>query len=87
MNYYLTSVNTDENRYRFYEISLQYGLFNHYFLIRKWGRIGTKGRKIEMPFNTIEEVEKEIKRLLHIREKHGYSVKDLSPHITIKSST
>jgi predicted DNA-binding WGR domain protein len=75
MNYYLTSINTDKNRYRFYEITLQHGLFYKYFVIRKWGRIGTKGRKIEMPFDTMEEVEKEIQRLLKIRKRHGYSVK------------
>ena len=66
----------DKNRYRFYEITLQYGLFHEYYLIRRWGRIGTRGRKIEMAFDTLEEVKEEVERLLQIRKKHGYSVKD-----------
>ena len=75
MNYYLTSIIPDKNRYRFYEITLQYGLFYKYCLIKKWGRIGTRGRKIETSFDTMEEVEKEIQRVLKIRQKHGYSAK------------
>lgn len=43
-NLYLERVEAAENRYRFYVLSIEQTLFGEPVLVRRWGRIGTKGR-------------------------------------------
>lgn len=69
--YHLISVNPEQNRNRFYSIIMEHDLFG-FSITRCWGRIGTKGKMITKNFGTIELAEKEIKRLLRVREIHGY---------------
>ena len=40
---YLYRIQPDRNCYRFYELSLQPGLFQEWSLRRSWGRMGTTG--------------------------------------------
>jgi len=75
MNYYLTCINPEQNKHRFYSIAVQDGLFGDFYLIRHWGRIGTKGRSMSQGFDTLEQVQRQIDRLLQIRKRHGYSLK------------
>ncbi len=72
MDYYLTNIDPKQNRYRFYYITVQPGLFENFRLIRRWGRVGSEGRRLSRSFETIEELNKEIQRLLRIRERRGY---------------
>ena len=76
MNYYLTCINPDQNKYRFYCMSVQYGLFGNIYLIRHWGRIGTRGRTLMQSFDTVDEIHQEIQRLLKIRKRRGYSLRE-----------
>ena len=76
MNYYLTCINPDQNKYRFYCMSVQYGLFGNIYLIRQWGRIGTRGRKLMQSFDTMDEICQEIQRLLEIRKRRGYNLRE-----------
>ena len=76
MNYYLTCINPDQNKYRFSCMTVQYGLFGNMYLIRHWGRIGTKGRKLMQSFDTMDEICQEIQRLLEIRKRRGYNLRE-----------
>jgi predicted DNA-binding WGR domain protein len=84
MNYYLTCINPDENKYRFYCMSVQYGLFGNIYLIRQWGRIGTSGRKLMQSFDTMDEMHQEIQRLLEIRKKRGYNLREYTCRVCNK---
>lgn len=72
MEYHLKSIDQDKNRYRFYSIVIQPDLFGKFSLIRRWGRIGTKGRSITTIFESFDQVNKEVNRLLQTRARHGY---------------
>jgi len=76
MNYYFTCINPEQNKYRFYCISVQYGLFGTISLIRQWGRIGTRGRRLTQSFDTMDEIYEEVQRLLEIRKRRGYNLKE-----------
>lgn len=71
IKYHLTSVNPEQNRNRFYSITMEHDLFG-FSITRCWGRIGTKGKRITKTFGTMELAENEVKRLLRVRERHGY---------------
>lgn len=43
-NLYLERVEAAENRHRFYVLSIEQTLFGEPVLVRRWGRIGTRGR-------------------------------------------
>ncbi len=72
MDYYLTCIYPNQNCYRFYHITIQPGLFGNYCLIRRWGGVGNKGRSLSRSFETMDELNKEIQRLLKMRERRGY---------------
>jgi predicted DNA-binding WGR domain protein len=44
----------------------------YYVLIRKWGRIGTKGQKMEQTFNDIYQAEKALDVLIREKQSKGY---------------
>ncbi len=73
MDYYLTNIDPSQNRYRFYHITIQLGFFENFCLIRRWGRVGSEGRRLSKSFETINELNKEMQRLLKMRERRGYS--------------
>ena len=74
MDCYLTCIDHELNRFRFYSMSVQYGLFGGFSLIRQWGRIGTKGRSLTQKFDTMEEVEDQVDKILKVRKRHGYTL-------------
>jgi len=71
--HYLTCIDPDHNRYRFYHVTMQPGLFSNLCLIRRWGRVGSEGRSLSMSFETMDELNREVRRLLRMKEKRGYS--------------
>ena len=58
------------------QVSELYGLFGNIYLIRNWGRIGTRGRKLMQSFDTMDEIHQEIRRLLNIRKRRGYNLRE-----------
>ena len=65
-------------------MSVQYGLFGNVYLIRQWGRIGTRGRKLIQSFDTMDE---EIQRLLDIRKRRGYNLREYICNVCKKKIT
>lgn len=46
-----------------------------YVLVRKWGRIGTKGQSMEQIMYDRYEAEKELDKLIYFKQTKGYSPK------------
>jgi len=46
-----------------------------YILVRKWGRIGTKGQSMEQMMYDRNEAEKELDKLIYLKESKGYEAK------------
>ena len=69
---YLERSNPERNLYRFYALRISPTLFNHWALVRTWGRIGGKGRSMEQWFETQEEAEELLESLRKTKTKKGY---------------
>ncbi|MCF7875626.1 WGR domain-containing protein [Candidatus Bipolaricaulota bacterium] len=69
------SVDPEENRFRFYSLSLGEDLWGDEVLVKRWGRIG--GRKRENYYwpDSYQDLLEEIKETAKRRERHGYQVK------------
>ena len=76
MEYNYKSINPDKNRFRFrfYSMYIERSLFGEFILSCTWGRIGTRGRTKNIIFDTLDECMRELKRIMRVRERHGYSV-------------
>ena len=70
----LTSVDPARNRYRFYSLTWQPMLFGGGALIRTWGRMGTKGRTLEIVYPDRASAQPAVEQLLRQRLRRGYQV-------------
>jgi predicted DNA-binding WGR domain protein len=69
---HLRCVNSSQNKYRFYAMSVQPNLFGEWALIREWGRIGTTGRRRTDHFANAGEALDSLKALKDKKVKRGY---------------
>lgn len=67
----LTKIIPEENRWRFYRIEIGQALFSPY-LVRAWGRIGSRVRVIETFCASLDELIKEANRIYKRKVKRGY---------------
>ena len=70
------SVDPAKNRFRFYALTWQPGLWGGGALIRTWGRIGTNGRSIETPYQDRASAQELVEQVVKRRLQHGYAVVD-----------
>jgi predicted DNA-binding WGR domain protein len=68
---YLESIDPENNRARWYRITLERSLWE-WQVVREWGRIGQKGKRLTRAVRDYQEAERMIQRLLAIRKKRGY---------------
>lgn len=68
---YFECIIPEQNRRAFYELSAGRDLFG-FMLIRRWGRIGCKGRQQRKRFLDEEDMLKEYTRVHKERIKHCY---------------
>lgn len=61
-----------QNMARFYEMSLQPTLFGEVSLLRRWGRIGTKGRSMLLTYSNAEVAAEAAAKLDLHKRKRGY---------------
>jgi predicted DNA-binding WGR domain protein len=66
-DYRLKAINPDKNIYRWYEIKQSHNLFGTWSLIISSGRLGTKGRTRVLPFETEEEMNIILQKILKKR--------------------
>lgn len=68
----LVSITPQKNRYRYYTLSWQATLWGEWVLVRRWGRIGARGRCTTLPFPDGARAQAAIARILAARQRHGY---------------
>ncbi len=66
------SVKPEENRSRFYSISLGEDLWGDEFLIKRWGRIGGRKRETYLWPESHRELMDKIDEIKERRNNHGY---------------
>lgn len=73
MAIHLEKINPEDNCFRFYNLSIEGDLFEPHALVAHWGRIGTRGRQAIRASGSRSEVEDAARKILRLRERHGYS--------------
>ena len=73
---YFTSIDPARNRYRFYTLTWQHGLWGEVSLVRSWGRIGGRGRSCSHIYEDQSAGQKEAARLVTRRLQRGYQAID-----------
>jgi len=66
------SVRPEENRFRFYSISLGKDLWGDEVLVKRWGRIGGRKRENYVWPDSYRELMELIDKIKERRDKHGY---------------
>lgn len=79
---HLYLIQPDRNCYRYYELSLQPGLFQEWSLIRSWGQVGSKGCGKTVWFSSREQAEQLYERKRREKLRRGYlpALLPMSPH-------
>ena len=57
---------------RFYTMHVAQTLFGGWDLVREWGRIGSPGTLRIIPFETLDESERALRRIEKQKRKRGY---------------
>jgi predicted DNA-binding WGR domain protein len=73
---YFTGVDPARNRYRFYTLTWQPGLWDEVSLVRSWGRIGRRGRSCSHVFDERVIGCEAVAHLIAQRLRRGYTVTD-----------
>ncbi|AGS25168.1 MULTISPECIES: WGR domain-containing protein [Rhizobium] len=69
---YVERVDASKNMARYYAMSIEPNLFGDICLLRKWGRIGTKGQTMIQHFGREKEAVQLFLELLRQKRKRGY---------------
>lgn len=69
---HLESRQPDLNRLRFYRVEVGCDLFGTWCLIRRWGRIGSRGQACRQSFTTEAEARTAADRLARRKAGRGY---------------
>jgi len=69
---YVERSDASMNMARFYAMSIEANLFGDVCLLRKWGRIGTRGQMMVHHFGREEEAVRLFLDLLRQKRKRGY---------------
>ena len=70
----LRKLDPARNMARFYALDLQRSLFGQAVLVRRWGRIGTYGRRREDWFDDAAAAECAMQSLAGMKTRRGYSI-------------
>jgi predicted DNA-binding WGR domain protein len=80
---YVERIDATKNMARFYAMSIEATLFGEACLTRRWGRIGSDGRREVHHFPREEEAVSLFLKLLRKRQLHGYRPKPCSAQKTL----
>jgi predicted DNA-binding WGR domain protein len=69
---YIERKDADHNMARFYALSIEETLFGQICLVRRWGRIGTRGRTVQHSFEQESEAVALFLRILSAKRTRGY---------------
>ncbi|MBI1741980.1 WGR domain-containing protein [Candidatus Acetothermia bacterium] len=65
------SINPTSSRYRFYSVSLGIDLWGEVFIVKHWGRIGTRGQR-QFVWAQAGELSQIVEQIQRERKLHGY---------------
>lgn len=77
---YIERMDASRNMARFYAMSLDETLFGQTCLIRRWGRIGTRGRMVQHSFHSEGEAVGLFLQLLRTKRQRGYRPRIAARH-------
>lgn len=69
---YIERRDPDRNMARFYALAIEDTLFGQTCLIRRWGRIGSRGRTVQHSFDSEREAVGLFLELLRAKKLRGY---------------
>lgn len=68
------------NMARFYALSIEATLFGETRLVRRWGRIGTRGRMVQHSFDKEDEAVELFLDVLRVKRRRGYQPRSAAQH-------
>jgi predicted DNA-binding WGR domain protein len=68
----LRRVDPETNVHRFYALMIERDLFGHVVLVRRWGRIGTRGRERMDPYSDEAAAAEALAKLAAVKRRPGY---------------
>jgi len=68
----LRRVDPDTNVARFYALMIEHDLFGRVVLVRRWGRIGTRGRERSDPHENEAAAAEAMAKLAAAKRRRGY---------------
>lgn len=77
---YIERHDPGQNMARFYALSIEETLFGQACLVRRWGRIGTRGRMVQHSFNSEREAVGLFLQLLRTKRMRGYRPRSSRRH-------
>ncbi|KUM24271.1 hypothetical protein AU467_31120 [Mesorhizobium loti] len=77
---YIERRDPGRNMARFYALSIEGTLFGQICLVRRWGRIGTRGRSIQHSFDDEGEAVGLFMQLLRAKRMRGYRLGSAARH-------
>ncbi|MBD8665883.1 WGR domain-containing protein [Rhizobium sp. CFBP 8752] len=69
---YLERIDQRRNMARFYQVSVEIDLFGDILAVRRWGRIGSDGRRVSFPQQSVTDALCEVKRCADDKRRRGY---------------
>ena len=69
---YLERIDQRKNMARFYHVSVEIDLFGDILAVRRWGRIGSDGRRVSFPQESVTHALCEVKRCADAKRRRGY---------------
>ena len=68
----LRRVDPNANVARFYALMIEHDLFGHVVLVRRWGRVGTRGRERSDPHADEAAAAEAMEKLAAAKRRRGY---------------
>ena len=68
----LRRIEPERNLVRFYALMIERDLFGHIVLVRRWGRIGTRGRECMDPYPDETTAAEALAKLAAAKRRRGY---------------
>ena len=69
---YLERIDHRKNMARFYRLSVEIDLFGNIIVVRRWGRIGSDGRKLEFLQRSVSDALRQLQQCADGKRRRGY---------------
>ncbi|UIK09002.1 WGR domain-containing protein [Neorhizobium galegae] len=69
---YLERIDQRKNMARFYHVSVEIDLFGDILAVRRWGRIGSDGRRVSLVQRSVADAIYDVARCADAKRRRGY---------------